>query len=249
MFSNPEKVAIAVGKMKKRKEGAGEEWPPLVPHPPSHGGQDLPDILPNIPPTRGKISSGSKDKVVTLEACSLNNAYRQLEQHGLQPVPVVSTHLCQDSPKMKVIQDHEQLDWDLMRMAVPRPKDKVMEGTNMEVKALDGPQPSSILYTGRTDRQKTVTMIKKKRKKNMTSAKKLQLKVRILFCGEKKKKPKKKKSKKKKDPKDGPKENPDNGHKEIPSLRKRKGKKKLARKAPETLDLSAEVIRYFLLPT
>ena len=218
--------------MKKRKGMAGEEWPPLVPHPPGHQGQELPDILPNIPsPDKGKRSSGSKDKVVTLEAGSLNSAYCQLEQRGLQPVPVVSTHLCQDSPKMKVIQDHEQLDWDLMRMAVPRPKDKVMEGTNLEVKALDGPQPSSILYTGsQLDGQKTVTMIKKKRKKNMTSAKKLQLKARSLFCGEKKKRPRKKKSKKKKDPKNGQKENQDNGKMEIPRLRRRKAKKKCARK-------------------
>ena len=232
--------------MKKRKGMAGEEWPPLVPHPPSQEGQDLPDILPNIPFTKGKISSGSKDKVVTLEACSLTNAYHQLEQRGLQPVPVGSEYLCQDSPKMKVTQDHKQLDWDLMRMAVPRPKAKVIEGTNMEVKALDGPHRSSIPCTGSLlDGQKTVTMIKKKRKKKMTSAKKLQLKVRSIFCGEKKKKPKKKKPNKKKpkkktDPKDGQKES----CKEIPSLRERKSRKKCARKVPRTLDLSAEVIKY-----
>ena len=111
----------------------------------------------------------------------------------------------------------------------------------MEDKALDGPHPSSILCTGsQLYGQKTVTMIKKKRKKKMTSAKKLQLKVRSIFCGEKKKKPKKKKPKKKTDPKDGQKES----CKEIPSLRKRKSRKKCARKVPRTLDLSAEVVKY-----
>ena len=189
--------------MKKRKGMAGEEWPPLVPHPPGHQGQELPDILPNIPsPDKGKRSSGSKDKVVTLEAGSLNSAYYQLEQRGLQPVPVVSTHLCQDSPKMKVTQGTEKMDWDLMRVAIPRCKGRFIEGTNMEDKALDGPHHSSILCSGnQLDLQMTVTMAKKKGRKKMTLAKKKQLENRSLFCGPLKKKPKKKKPKRTKKPK------------------------------------------------
>ena len=250
---------------------SANDWPRLVPGPRAQDEKDLPDIVPNIPSTdKGKKSRGSKDKVVTLEAGSLNSAYRQLDQHGLQPVPNVSTHLCQDSPKMKVFQEKEDLDWDLMRVAVPRPKDRVIEGTNKEEKALDGPHRSSVLCPGiRMDGEKTVTMVKKKKKKKMTLAKKVQLENRSLFCGpmKKKKKPKKKKPKKSKDGRkdaqgsavppevdlqyflsyiyvDLVAQEPPVSETSSSEKRNRKGKKKESRKVPQTLDLSAEVIEY-----
>ena len=65
----------------------GNEWPPLVPDPPGQEGK-LPRILPKIPST-DKKSIGSKDKVATLEAGSLNSAYRLLDQHGLQLVSFI----------------------------------------------------------------------------------------------------------------------------------------------------------------
>ena len=224
--------------MKKRKGMAGEEWPPLVPRSPGHEGQELPDILPNIPSTdKGKKSRGSKDKVVTLEAGSLNRAYRLLDKHGLQPVPDGSESFCKDSPKMKVFQDKEDLDWDLMKVAVPRPRDNVMDGINMEKKALDNPPVSS---RSQPDRQKTVTMVKKKGRKKMTLAKKKQMENRSLFCGplaKKKKKPKKKKAKKAKV------EEKNGQGARISSWRERRREKMPASKFSPTLDLSAEVIR------
>ena len=223
--------------MRKRKGTAGDEWPPLVPHPPGHEGQELPDILPNIPSTRGKLSSGSKDKVVTLEAGSLNSAYHQLDQLRLQPVPAWATYLCKDSPKMKLIQDYQQLDWDLMKVAVPRPRDNVMEGINIEKKALDNPPVS---FRPQPDRQKTVTMVKKKARKKMTLPKKKQMENRSIFCGplaKKKKKPKKKKSKKAKV------EEKDGQGADVSSWRERKSQNMPARKVSLTLDLLAEVIR------
>ena len=168
----------------------GDDWPPLVPDPPGEGGK-LPGILPKIP--SNEKSSGSKDKVVTLEAGSLNSAYRLLDKHGLQPVPTGSTSLCKGSPKMRVIQDMEQLDWDLMRVAVPRCKGGVKEGTNKDHKALPGPPVSSSLCQGiQLKGKKAVTMTKKRGRKKMTLAKKKQLGNRSLFCGPKakKKKPK-----------------------------------------------------------
>ena len=168
----------------------GRDWPPLVPYPPGQEGK-LPGILPKIPSS--DKSSGSRDKVVTLEAGSLNSAYRLLEKHGLQPVPTGSTSFCKGSPKMRVFQDEEQLDWDLMRVAVPRCKGRVKEGMNKDDEALTGPLASSILCQGiQLDRQKTVTMAKKKGRKKMTPAKKKQLANRSLFCGPKKPKNKKK---------------------------------------------------------
>ena len=175
----------------------GNEWPPLVPDPPGQDGK-LPGILPRIPSTDvGKTSSSSEDKVVTLEAGSLTSAYHQLEKHGLKPVPVGSEYLCKDSPKMIVNQDNVELDWNLMRVAVPRPKGRVMEGTNMEDKALDGPLVFAQLCTSLLDGKKTVTMAQRKGRKKMTSAKKKQLENRSIFCGPMKKRKKKKKKAKK----------------------------------------------------
>ena len=167
-------------------------WPPLVPDPPGQKGK-LPGILPKIPSTDvRKTSRSSEDKVVTLKAGSLTSAYHQLVKHGLQPVPVGSEHLCKDSPKMVVSQDNEELDWNLMRVAVPRPKGRVREGTNMEDKALDGPLVFAQLCTSLLDGKKTVTMAQRKGRKKMTSAKKKQLENRSIFCGPMKKKKKKK---------------------------------------------------------
>ena len=195
----------------------GGEWPPLVPDPPGQEGK-LPAIVPKIPSTnrkpRGSKDVAPKKKVVTMEAGSLNSAYRQLEQHGLQPVPVGSESFCKDTPKMKVIQDYQQLDWDLMRVAVPRPKDRVVEGinkedraldlevvprskdrvveqTNKENRALDSPPVPSRHCTG-AHGQKAVTMVEKKGRKRMTLAKKVQLENRSIFCGPMKPKKKKK---------------------------------------------------------
>ena len=180
----------------------GGEWPPLVPDPPGQEGK-LPAIVPEIP----SKNVAPKKKVVTMEAGSLISAYHQLEQHRLQPVPVGSESFCKDNPKMKVIQDYQQMDWDLMRVAVPRPKDRVVEGinkqdralspvprpkgravegTDKENRALDGPPVPSRHCTG------TVTMVKKKGRKRMTSKKKEQLENRSIFCGPMKPKKKKK---------------------------------------------------------
>ena len=248
------------------------DWPRLVAGPPGQEGKDLPAILPKIPQV-DKISSGSNVKVVMLEAASLNSAYHQLDQRGLQPVPVGSTYLCQDSLKLKVIQDDQELEWDLMKVAVPRPRNKVMDGTNLEKRALDGPLPS-LCHRGQLDGQKTVTMAKKKGRKKMTEAKKKQLENRSIFCGPlaKKKKSKQKKSKKaeveeekkvegkyvsrrkkrtnKKKPArkfspslDLSAEEKEGQGADHSSWRKRTNKKKLTRKVSKTLDLSAEVIR------
>ena len=253
----------------------GDEWPPLVPDPPGQKGK-LPGILPKIPSTHvGKTSRSSENKVVTLKAGSLTSAYHQLEKHRLQPVPVGSEYLCKNSPKMIVSQDNEELDWDLMRVAVPRPKGRVMEGTNMEDKALDGPLVSSQLCTSLLDRQMTVTMAQRKGRKRMTSAKKKQLENRSIFCGPTKKQKKKKKAKKPKvagkddqgadvppevdlryfflscigyidlmsqePPASETLETQENSTKKVPSIKKRKCKK---RKVPQTLDLLAKVIKY-----
>ena len=175
----------------------------MVPDPPGQEGT-LPAIVPKIP----SKNVAPKKKVVTMEAGSLNSAYHQLEQHRLQPVPVGSESFCKDTPKMKVIQDYQQLDWDLMRVAVPRPKDRVVEGINKEDRALD-PKGRVVEETDKKDRaldvppvpsrhctgahgQKAVTMFKKKGRKRMTLAKKVQLENRSIFCGPMKPKKKKK---------------------------------------------------------
>ena len=166
----------------------GGEWPPLVPGPPGQEGK-LPAIVPKIPSTSKKKQGnvGSKKKVVTLEAGSLNSAYRQLEKHRFQPVPVGSESFCEETPNMKVVQDNVEMDWNLMRVAVPMTKDKVVEGVNKEDKALDGPVVS---YCHRTSAhgQKAVTMVKKRRRKRMTSPRRKLLENRSIFCGPMKKK-------------------------------------------------------------
>ena len=163
----------------------GGEWPPLVP------GQEgkLPAIVPKIPSTGKKVHGdvGSKKNVVTLEAGSLNSAYRQLEKHRLQPVPTGSESLCEKTPNMKVVQDNVEMDWNLMRVAVPMTKDKVVEGINKEDKALDGPVVSSRHRTSAHE-QKAVTMVKKRRRKRMTSPRRKLLENRSIFCGPMKKK-------------------------------------------------------------
>ena len=165
----------------------GGEWPPLVPGPPGQEGK-LPAIVPKIPSTSKKKEGnvGSKKKVVTLEAGSLNSAYRQLEKHRFQPVPVGSESFCEETPNMKVVQDNVEMDWNLMRVAVPMTKDKVVEGINKEDKALDGPVVSSCHNYGHE--QKAVNMVKKRRRKRMTLAKKKLLENRSIFCGPMKKK-------------------------------------------------------------
>ena len=168
----------------------GGEWPPLVPDPPGQEGK-LPAIVPKIPSTNQK-PLGSKDmsprkKVVALEAGSLNSAYRQLEKHRLQPVPTGSESLCEKTPNMKVVQDNVEMDWNLMRVAVPMTKDKVVEGINKEDKALDGPVVSSRHRTSAHE-QKAVTMVKKRRRKRMTSPRRKLLENRSIFCGPMKKK-------------------------------------------------------------
>ena len=240
----------------------GDKWPPLVPDPPGQEGK-LAAIMPKFPST-DKKSSGSQDKAVVLEAGSLNSAYHKLDQLGLQPVPAELTYLWNDNPKMKVFQDDQKLDWHLMRVAVPRPRDNVMEGTKKEEKALDGPNRSSVLCPGiQMAGEKTVTTVKKKGRKKMTSAKKVQLQNRSLFCGPMKPKKKKKGKKSKVGRKDaqGPAVPPEVDHLYFLSYKyvdllaqeppvsekrknKRKGKKKEPRKVPRTLDLSAEVIEY-----
>ena len=251
----------------------GCEWPPLVPDPPGQEGK-LPAIVPKVPCSSKNVAL---KKVVTMEAGSLNSAYRQLEQHGLWPVPVGSESYCKDTPKIKVVQDHQEMDWDLMRLAVPEPKDRVKEGINKDDKAMgsgEDPKSSGRVAHGTKEEkkaldgppEKAVTMVKKKRRKGMNSKKKEQLKNRSIFCGPMK--TKKKKSKKSKvDGKDvqeaavPPKVDLlyflswihiDLLAQELPRLQKRKGKKKepSPRKVPQTLDLSAEVIKYSpTLPT
>ena len=176
-----------------------DDWPPLVTDPPGQEGK-LPGILPQIPST--DKSGGSKDKVFTFEAGSLNSAYRLLDRHGLQPVPTGSTSLCEGNPKMRVFQDKEQLDWDLMRVAVPRCKGRLKEGTNKDDMALPGPLETSSLCQGiQLKGKKAVTMTKKRGRKKMTLAKKKQLGNRSLFCGPKKQKKKKKRKAGRKDAK------------------------------------------------
>ena len=240
----------------------GDKWPPLVPDPPGQEGK-LAAIMPKFPST-DKKSSGSQDKAVVLEAGSLNSAYHKLDQLGLQPVPAELTYLWNDNPKMKVFQDDQKLDWHLMRVAVPRPRDNVIEGTEKEEKALEGPNRSSVLCPGiQMAGEKTVTTVKKKGRKKMTSAKKVQLQNRSLFCGPMKPKKKKKGKKSKVGRKDaqGPAVPPEVDYLYFLSYKyvdllaqeppvsekrknKRKGKKKEPRKVPRTLDLSAEVIEY-----
>ena len=160
----------------------------LVPGPPGQEGK-LPAIVPKIPSTAKKAHGnvGSKKNVVTLEAGSLNSAYRQLEKHRLQPVPVGSESFCEGTPNMEVVQDNVQMGWNLMRVAVPRTKDKVVEGVNKEDKALDGPVVSSRHCTS-AHGQKAVTMVKKRRRKRMTSPRRKLLENRSVFCGPMKKK-------------------------------------------------------------
>ena len=219
-----------------------KDWPPLVPCRPGEE-EKLPGILPNIPPT-GLLKASedeAKTKALRLEAASLTNAYDQLEKHGLQPVPAGSKHLCKDSPKMKVAQGG--IDWDLMKVAVTRSKDRLVEGVNKDDKALDFDRDRQSIPSTETDNQpyvqKRVTMVKKKSRKKMTLAKKRQLENRSIFCGpnKKKKKPKKKKPNKAK-----VEEEKDGKGADVSSWRKRRSKKKTATKVPQTLDLSAEVI-------
>ena len=183
----------------------GNDWPPLVPYRPGEE-EKLPGILPKIPSKdedrRWRASQDkAKEKVVRLEAASLTSAYNQLEKHGLQPVPVESEHLCQDDLKMKVMEG--DLDWDLMKVAVPRGKVRLVEGINNDDKALDGPhRPSNNLCaSNQPGVQKTVIMVRKRGKKKMTSAKKKQLENRSIFCGPTKKRPKKRGPRKPKKPK------------------------------------------------
>ena len=188
-----------------KKKMIGNDWPPLVPYRPGEE-EKLPGILPKIPSKdedrRWRASQDkAKEKVVRLEAASLTSAYNQLEKHGLQPVPVGSEHLCQDDLKMKVMEG--DLDWDLMKVAVPRGKVRLVEGINNDDKALDGPhRPSNNLCVGNQQGvQKTVIMVRKRGKKKMTSTKKKQLENRSIFCGPTKKRPKKRGPRKPKKPK------------------------------------------------
>ena len=173
----------------------GGEWPPLVPDPPGQEGR-LAAIVPKFPSTAMHGDVGFKKKVVTLEAGSLTSAYGQLEKHRLQPVPVGSEFFCEGSPTMTVVQDNVKMNWDLMRVAVPRTNDKVVDGVNTNDKALDGPAILSRHSTGSLG-EKEVNMVKKRGRKKMTSAKKKNLENRSIFCGPAKK-TKKNRSRKKK---------------------------------------------------
>ena len=251
------------GRKMAGKKMIGNDWPPLVPYRPGEE-EKLPGIVPKIPSKdedrRWKASQDkAKENVARLEAASLTSAHNQLEKLGLQPVPVKSEHLCQDEPKMKVMEG--DLDWDLMKVAVPRGKGRLVEGINKNDKALDGPHPSSILCTGsQPGVQKTVITVRKRGKKKMTPAKKKQLENRTIFCGPIKKKTKRKRTKKAKKPKvdqkdgDGAGVSPevylkrflflisvDLTSQERPVSHSSGGKQ--PRKVPQTLDLSAEVIR------
>ena len=167
---------------------SGNDWPLLVPDPPGQEGK-WPVIMPTIPSiNQGRTSMSSEDRV-TLDAYSLTNAYHQLQTNAykqhLQPVPVGSEFLCKDNLKMRVVQDGQKMEWDLMRVAVSKRSNGLSEGCNKEDKALDGPQPSSCLYTG-SPGLKAVPIVKKRRRQKMTLRKKKQLENRSLFCGPKK---------------------------------------------------------------
>ena len=167
---------------------SGNDWPPLVPDPPGQEGK-WPEILPTIPSIdQGRTSMSSEDRV-TLDAYSLTNAYHQLQTNAykqhLQPVPVGSEFLCKDNLKMRVIQDGQKMEWDLIRLAVSRRSNGLSEGCNKEDKALDGPERSSCLCTG-SPGLKAVAIVKKRRRQKMTLRKKKQLENRSLFCGPKK---------------------------------------------------------------
>ena len=243
------------------KKMIGNDWPPLVPYRPGEE-EKLPGILPKIPSKdedrRWRASQDkAKEKVVRLEAASLTSAYNQLEKHGLHPVPVGSEHLCQDNLKMKVMEG--DLDWDLMKVAVPRGKVRLVEGINNDDKALDGPhRPSNNLCVGNQQGvQKTVIMVRKRGKKKMTSTKKKQLENRSIFCGPTKKRPKKRGPRKPKKPKVEQKDEqgadipPEVGLQHLVSWinidMMAQGPPasvlKQPTKVPQTLDLSAEVIR------
>ena len=246
----------------------GNEWPPLlVPDPSGQDGKS-PGILPKFPSTDTKEKCKEKEEV--LVADSLTNAYQQLESKNLQPVPVGSKSLCYKGKKMKVFQDKLTMEWDLMEEAVPSRRDRVKTGENQEGKALVGPNDSARLYTDALVVQKTVTIVKKRRKQKMTLKKKKMLENRSIFCGSKinipkipgepKDGPKKRKAKK---PKVGdaavpPEVNLDyflswiwidlmfqepSSSKKIPRKRERKNKKEPTRKVPRTLNLSAKVIQ------
>ena len=241
---------------------AGNDWPLLVPDPP---GKDtkLPETLPTIRSTdEGKKTKGwekkSNEKEEVLVADSLTNAYQQLEAKNLQPVPVGSKSLCYKGKKMKVFQDKLTMEWDLMEEAVPSRRDRVKTGENQEGKALVGPNDSARLCADAPNVQKTITMVKKRRKQKMTLKKKKMLENRSIFCGPKKAGskinipnipgepkdvPKKRKAIKPKVGVKNPQEQEPSSSQKIPRRRERKNKKEPTRKVPRTLDLSAKVIQ------
>ena len=229
----------------------GNEWPPLlVPDPSGQDGKS-PGILPKFPSTDTKEKCKEKEEV--LVADSLTNAYQQLEAKNLQPVPVGSKSLCYEGKKMTVFQDKLTMEWDLMEEAVPSRRDRVKTGENQEGKALVGPNDSARLYTDALVVQKTVTIVKKRRKQKMTLKKKKMLENRSIFCGSKinipkipgepKDGPKKRKAKKPKVGVKNPQEQEPSSSQKIPRKRERKNKKEPTRKVPRTLDLSAKVIQ------
>lgn len=149
-----------------------DSWPDLVPDPLKEGNKK--GILTVVPP-RDSDKTSSRDGVLersTLEAASLNDAYRRLKEGGLVAVPGNFNPLGGISKRMIVDPGNPgSQPWNLVKAAVPPPRGNVRDGINSEAKCLPGPMSTSTL-TGNTSNPGRVVNVKSRRRRKTAAEKK-----------------------------------------------------------------------------
>ena len=146
-------------------------WPPISPDSLIHESPKITIIL----PPRDSDKTSSRDGVLersTLEAASLNDAYRRLKEGGLVAVPGNFNPLGGISKRMIVDPGNPgSQPWNLVKAAVPPPRGNVRDGINSEAKCLPGPMSTSTL-TGNTSNPGRVVNVKSRRRRKTAAEKK-----------------------------------------------------------------------------
>ena len=141
----------------------------LPPISPNSMGHKSPKITISLPSKdSGKISSGEGvlETSSTLEATSLNDAYRRLKEGGLIAVPGDFRPLGGISKKIIVDPGNPGSEpWNLVKAAVPSPRGNIKDGINSEAKSLPGPMLSSTSAENPSNLGRVVTSTRRRRRR------------------------------------------------------------------------------------
>ena len=144
-----------------------DDWPDLVSNPFKQGKKrEILTVLPSKDSGKASSREGVLETSSTLEATSLNDAYRRLKEGGLIAVPGDFRPLGGISKKIIVDPGNPGSEpWNLVKAAVPSPRGNIKDGINSEAKSLPGPMLSSTSAENPSNLGRVVTSTRRRRRR------------------------------------------------------------------------------------